>query len=121
MQPPIRPCTTDPASRCSGYANAYGVLLSYYSTNSLSSYPESSLAWIGAFQIAANLFCAVFSGKLFDAGYVKHLLCAGLLVYTAGLFGLSYASQYWQVFLAQGLACGVRRRAVFSSSGYTGS
>jgi hypothetical protein len=67
-----------------GWANAFGVLLSYFSTHSLSDYPESSLAWIGAFQIAANLFCAVFSGKLFDAGYVKHLLVAGLLVYTAG-------------------------------------
>ncbi|BGP56722.1 hypothetical protein JCM8202v2_004352 [Rhodotorula sphaerocarpa] len=97
-----------------GYANAYGVLLSYYSTNSLSSYPESSLAWIGAFQIAANLFCAVFSGKLFDAGYVKHLLCAGLLVYTAGLFGLSYASQYWQVFLAQGLAHYFKKRRMLA-------
>ncbi|POY76555.1 hypothetical protein BMF94_0396 [Rhodotorula taiwanensis] len=96
-----------------GYANAYGVLLSYYSTHSLASYPESSLAWIGAFQIAANLFCAVFAGKLFDAGYVKHLLCAGLLVYTAGLFGLSYADQYWQVFLAQGLACGLASGLTF--------
>lgn len=67
-----------------GWANGFGVLLSYFSTHSLSDYPESSLAWIGAFQIAANLFCAVFSGKLFDAGYVKHLLVAGLLVYTAG-------------------------------------
>ncbi|GAA5977105.1 hypothetical protein JCM10908_004858 [Rhodotorula pacifica] len=96
-----------------GYANAYGVLLSYFSTHSLSDYPESSLAWIGAFQIAANLFCAVFSGKLFDAGYVKHLLFAGLCVYTAGLFGLSYATAYWQVFLSQGLACGLASGLTF--------
>lgn len=79
-----------------------------FSTDACAPRSESDLAWIGAFQIAANLFCAVFSGKAFDAGYVKLLLVAGLLVYTAGLFGLSYATQYWQVFLAQGLACGVR-------------
>ncbi|GAA5879950.1 hypothetical protein JCM3774_005688 [Rhodotorula dairenensis] len=96
-----------------GWANGYGVLLSYYSTHSLSDYPESALAWIGAFQIAANLFCAIFSGKLFDAGYVKHLLFAGLLVYTAGLFGLSYATAYWQVFLSQGLACGLASGLTF--------
>ncbi|TKA52598.1 hypothetical protein B0A53_04608 [Rhodotorula sp. CCFEE 5036] len=96
-----------------GWANAFGVLLSYFSTHSLSDYPESSLAWIGAFQIAANLFCAVFSGKLFDAGYVKHLLVAGLLVYTAGLFGLSYATSYWQVFLSQGVACGLASGLTF--------
>lgn len=45
---------------------------------------ESDLAWIGAFQLFANLACAIFSGKAFDAGYVRHLMVAGLLVYTAG-------------------------------------
>ncbi|BGP41701.1 hypothetical protein JCM10449v2_005692 [Rhodotorula kratochvilovae] len=96
-----------------GYANAFGVLLSYLLKHDLANYNESDLAWIGAFQIAANLFCAVFAGKLFDAGYVKHLLVAGLLVYTAGLFGLSYATEYWQIFLAQGLACGLASGLTF--------
>ncbi|GAA6002589.1 uncharacterized protein JCM10292_007747 [Rhodotorula paludigena] len=96
-----------------GYANAYGVLLSYLLQNNLSDYTESDLAWIGAFQLFANLACAIFSGKAFDAGYVRHLMVAGLLVYTAGLFGLSYATTYWQVFLSQGLACGLASGLTF--------
>ncbi|BGP01648.1 MFS monocarboxylate transporter [Rhodotorula toruloides] len=96
-----------------GYPNGFGVLLSYWSRNQLSTYAESDIAWIGSFQIAANLFTAVLSGKAFDAGYCKHLLVAGLFVYTAGLFGLSYASTYWQIFLAQGLACGLASGLTF--------
>ena len=44
---------------------------------------------------------------------IKHLLCAGTLLYAAGLFGLSFATQYWQIFLAQGVACGVACGIVF--------
>ncbi|GAA5838847.1 hypothetical protein JCM9279_003878 [Rhodotorula babjevae] len=96
-----------------GYPNSFGVLLSYLLQNNLSNHTESDLAWIGAFQIAANLFCAVFAGKAFDAGYVKHLLFAGLIIYTAGLFGLSFATEYYQIFLAQGLACGLASGLTF--------
>ncbi|GAA6030285.1 hypothetical protein JCM8097_009028 [Rhodosporidiobolus ruineniae] len=96
-----------------GYPNSFGVIISYTKTHQLSNYPTSSLAWIGAFQLFANLFFGLLSGKAFDAGYVTHLLVAGLLCYTAGLFGLSYASTYWQFFLAQGLACGIASGLIF--------
>jgi len=78
-----------------------------FSANRFPFRSESEIAWIGSFQIAAVLFTAVISGKAFDAGYVKHLMVIGLLIYTAGLFGLSYATSYAEIFLAQGVACGV--------------
>ncbi|GAA6020788.1 hypothetical protein JCM11491_004651 [Sporobolomyces phaffii] len=96
-----------------GYVNSFGVLLSYTIEHSLSNYTESEIAWIGSFQIAAVLFTAVISGKAFDAGYVKHLMVAGLLIYTAGLFGLSYATTYAEIFLAQGVACGLASGILF--------
>ncbi|GAA5856025.1 hypothetical protein JCM8547_002945 [Rhodosporidiobolus lusitaniae] len=96
-----------------GYPNSFGVILTYTKQNQLSAYSSSSIAWIGAFQLFSNMFFGLLSGRLFDAGYVKHLLVAGLLCYTAGLFGLSYASTYWQVFLSQGLACGVASGLTF--------
>lgn len=34
-------------------------------------------------------------------------MVVGLLIYTAGLFGLSYSTSYAEIFLAQGVACGV--------------
>ncbi|GAA5898307.1 hypothetical protein JCM6882_000125 [Rhodosporidiobolus microsporus] len=96
-----------------GYPNSFGVILTYTKQHQLADYPTSSIAWIGAFQLSANLFCGLLSGKAFDAGYVRHLLVAGLLFYTAGLFGLSYAKTYWQIFLAQGLACGIASGLMF--------
>ncbi|GAA6016414.1 hypothetical protein JCM10207_003853 [Rhodosporidiobolus poonsookiae] len=96
-----------------GYPNSFGVLLSYARQHQLADYPSSSIAWIGAFQLFANLFFGLLSGKAFDAGYVKYLLVAGLVFYTAGLFGLSYSTAYWQIFLAQGLACGVASGLMF--------
>ncbi|GAA5934505.1 uncharacterized protein JCM15063_004595 [Sporobolomyces koalae] len=96
-----------------GYINSFGVILSYTIENSLSDYTESEIAWIGSFQIAAVLFTAVISGKTFDAGYVKHLMVVGLLIYTAGLFGLSYATSYAEIFLAQGVACGLAAGILF--------
>lgn len=35
-------------------------------------------------------------------------------VHARSLFGLSYATSYWQVFLSQGVACGVRESWLFS-------
>ncbi|GAA5996083.1 hypothetical protein JCM5350_007007 [Sporobolomyces pararoseus] len=96
-----------------GYVNSFGVLLSYTIENSLADYTESEIAWIGSFQIAAVLFTAVLSGKAFDAGYVKHLMVIGLLIYTAGLFGLSYATSYAEIFVAQGVACGLASGILF--------
>ncbi|CEQ40189.1 SPOSA6832_01777, partial [Sporobolomyces salmonicolor] len=36
-----------------------------------------------------------------------------MVLYTAGLFGLSYATEYWQIFLAQGVACGLASGIAF--------
>lgn len=67
-----------------GYVNSFGVLLTWTTQHQLADYSSSSLAWIGAFQLFANMAFAILSGRLFDQGYCKHLLVAGLLVYTAG-------------------------------------
>jgi MFS family permease len=44
---------------------------------------------------------------------MRWLLGGGTLLYAAGLFGLSFATEYWQIFLAQGVACGVACGVVF--------
>lgn len=59
------------------------------------------------------LACAFLAGKAFDAGYIKYLLCAALCFYAAGMFGLANATQYWQIFLAQGLSCGLAAGIAF--------
>ncbi|TNY17225.1 major facilitator superfamily domain-containing protein [Rhodotorula diobovata] len=90
-----------------GYTNAFGVFQTYYQDHQLSEYSHSDISWIGSLQLALVLACAIFVGKAFDAGYVTWLLCGAACCWTAGMFGFSEATQYWQVFLGQGVACGL--------------
>ncbi|BGP17967.1 hypothetical protein JCM10213_003974 [Rhodosporidiobolus nylandii] len=99
-----------------GFTNSFGVFQTYYQANQLSSYTHSDISWIGSLQLALVLACAIISGKVFDAGGIKYLLFAALCIYTAGLFGLSEASQYYQVLLGQGLACGLAAGLAFVPS-----
>ncbi|KAL8281336.1 hypothetical protein RQP46_006370 [Phenoliferia psychrophenolica] len=89
-----------------GFCNSFGVFQSYYKLNQLRHKTASDISWIGAFQLSMVTFCAILIGKAFDAGHTRFLLVAGTLLYTAGLFGLSYATTYTEIFLAQGVACG---------------
>ncbi|KPV72358.1 uncharacterized protein RHOBADRAFT_18141 [Rhodotorula graminis WP1] len=90
-----------------GFTNAYGVFQTYYQANQLSEYSHSDISWIGSLQLALVLACAILVGKAFDAGYVTWLLAGAACCWTAGLFGFSEATQYYQIFLGQGVACGL--------------
>lgn len=126
--PSFRPFADSTSTLTPPKNTAFGVYQSHYKIHQLSSrspsdvcpppsLPSPSLSltlntraqisWIGSFQLSMVLACAVVSGKAFDSGYIKYLLGFGTLLYTAGLFGLSYAGNYTQIFLAQGVACGV--------------
>ncbi|GAA5853637.1 hypothetical protein JCM5353_004829 [Sporobolomyces roseus] len=96
-----------------GFTNSFGAFQTYYQDHQLAHKSPSEISWIGSFQLATVLACAIFAGKLFDAGKIKYLLAVATVLYTAGLFGLSYATEYWQIFLAQGLACGLASGIAF--------
>ncbi|ORY83513.1 major facilitator superfamily domain-containing protein [Leucosporidium creatinivorum] len=96
-----------------GSSNSFGIWQSHYASYQLADRTPSDISWIGSFQLCMVMACAVLSGKLFDAGYIRYLLCGGTLLYTAGLFGLAYTQNYAQIFLAQGLACGVAAGVIF--------
>jgi MFS family permease len=46
-------------------------------------------------------------GPLYDAGYCRALLVAGTLLVTLGFMMTSISTQYWQIFLAQGVCLGL--------------
>ncbi|KAK4047604.1 hypothetical protein OIV83_005262 [Microbotryomycetes sp. JL201] len=92
----------------------FGPFQSYYQGNQLSSFTESDISWIGSFQLASVLWFAILAGRAFDAGYVKWLLAAGVVIYAAGLFGLAFANSYWQIFLAQAVAPGIASGIIFT-------
>ena len=53
---------------------------------------------------------------MFDRGYVRALMFGGTFLVVFGMMMTSLASQYWQVFLAQGLCVGLGAGALFLPS-----
>jgi len=95
-----------------GYVNAFGVYQSYYSTT-LTGRSDSSISWIGSFQLFMQFAMSAVAGKLFDEGYCSHMLAGGSLVYVFSLFMLSLCTEYWQIFLAQGFVIGLGLSFIF--------
>jgi predicted MFS family arabinose efflux permease len=53
------------------------------------------------------IFFGVLSGPLFDLGYFRIMLIAGNFLVVFGIMMLSLSTQYWQVFLSQGICMGL--------------
>ena len=58
-------------------------------------------------QVCLLALVGAFSGRMFDAGYFRTLITAGSSLQLLGVFMASLATQYWQLFLAQGLCAGL--------------
>ena len=97
-----------------GYISSFGVFQTYYA-NTLGR-PPSDISWIGSFQIFLLFFIGVLTGRLTDGGYFRQVLLTGIVFQGLGLFTTSAATQYWQVFLAQGVCMGLGNGCLFCPS-----
>lgn len=88
-----------------GYINSFGVFQTYY-TQTLGHSP-SDISWVGSMQIFLLFFIGTFSGRATDAGYFKFILTTGALVEVFSIFMASLCTEYWQLFLTQGLGQGI--------------
>ncbi|KAF2966235.1 hypothetical protein GQX73_g7329 [Xylaria multiplex] len=88
-----------------GYANSFGAYQAYYS-ETLSESP-STISWIGGIQIFLSLTVGIFSGRAFDAGYFVPVFFAGIVIQVLGIFLMSLSTQYYQLFLTQGVVSGI--------------
>ncbi|KAI0600402.1 major facilitator superfamily domain-containing protein [Biscogniauxia sp. FL1348] len=88
-----------------GYGAAFGIYQLYY-TETLG-LPSSQVSWIGSVQIFLNNAICVVAGRLADAGYVRGSVLGGSFLALVGTFMTSLATQYWQIFLAQGICTGL--------------
>lgn len=95
-------------------ANSFGVFQTYYSSTLLKSSTPSAISWIGSIQGFLLLFVGVFCGRAFDAGYFYHVAGLGVFLSVFGLMMTSLATQYWQIFLAQGLCLGLGSGCLFT-------
>lgn len=88
-----------------GYTISYGIFQPYY-VETLNLGP-SAVSWIGSMQTCLIFLIGTFSGRAFDAGYLRPALAAGLLMQLVGIFTTSVSTKYWELFLAQGLCQGI--------------
>ena len=94
-----------------GVINSFGSFQTYYTT--LLDKAPSDIAWIGSFQIFLLFFIGTFTGRLTDAGYFKHLLVTGSILQLVGIFTTAQGTQYWQIFLSQGVVMGLGNGCIF--------
>lgn len=64
-----------------GAIAAFGVYQDYYTRVFLSEKTPSEIAWIGSMQLFLTFGLGLFAGKLFDEGYIRHLMFTGSLIY----------------------------------------
>lgn len=97
-----------------GYVNSFGVFQTFYTT--MLDRSQSDISWIGSVQIFLIFFIGVFSGRISDAGYFNQLVTLGFILQMVGIFTTSAATQYWQIFLAQGICLGLGNGCLFCPS-----
>lgn len=95
-----------------GFISSYGVFQSYYVSNMQLGSP-SAVAWIGTIQVWIVFNVGTFSGRATDAGFFRITFITGAIIACFGMFMLSLCTQYWQVFLAQGICVGIGFGMVF--------
>lgn len=88
-----------------GWITSYGVFQEHYRT-SLNLTP-STISWIGSVQIFLLFFLGTFSGRALDAGLFRPVYITGSALQLLGVFSMSASTNFWQIFLSQGLCLGV--------------
>lgn len=87
-----------------GMIATFGVFQAYY-TQDLGLEP-SAVSWIGSMQMLGHFSLGMLSGRMFDAGYFHWVIIPGMLLAALGTMMTSLCTEYWQLFLAQGLMTG---------------
>jgi MFS family permease len=88
-----------------GMVSSFGVFQTYYTTE-LGLEP-SAVSWIGSMQMFFHFFVGMFSGRALDAGFFHWVIIPGVLIASLGIMMTSLCTQYWQIFLAQGVLNGI--------------
>ena len=90
-----------------GFTLTFGAFQTYYEHDFLRNSTPSAISWIGTVQSWLLILVGVLSGPLFDLGWFRPMLVLGNFGVIFGIFMLSLAKTYWQVFLAQGVCMGL--------------
>ncbi|KAG1787916.1 MFS general substrate transporter [Suillus plorans] len=97
-----------------GFLNSWGIFQAYYQENLLLHTPPSTIAWIGSTQYALTYLPALVTGRMFDLGYFKIPFFAASCVLVVCTFLTAECTQFWQLFLTQGVGLGAGCGFLFS-------
>jgi MFS family permease len=90
-----------------GFIFSFGSFQSYYEITYLPDVAPSSISWIGTMGVFLLVLVGVISGPLFDLGYFRTMLFVGAAFETFGAFMMSLCTEYWQLFITQGIILGL--------------
>lgn len=109
-----------------GQLTSFGTFFSWYGNNQLSSYPPSTISWIGSlqlwvffFSVSVSVICdatkdsdwgsdqGALVGRCFDCYGPRPLLLAGTVIYVSSVMMISLCQSYYQYLLAQGVLFGL--------------
>lgn len=96
-----------------GLVNAFGAFQQYYSDTLLTDCSESTINWIGSVQACFTMVGGIVFGRLIDAGYERHMIIVGAIMAPFGMMMTSLSNEFYQVFLAQGVCCGLGSSLLF--------
>ncbi|KAF5520562.1 Aspyridones efflux protein apdF [Colletotrichum aenigma] len=94
-----------------GVINSFGVFQSHYAQTLPR--PPSDNSWIGSIQIFLLFFIGTFTGRLTDAGLFRPVALVGSILVVLGSIATSFSTQYWQIFLFQGVYVGLGNGCLF--------
>ncbi|KAK9452839.1 major facilitator superfamily domain-containing protein [Dipodascopsis uninucleata] len=97
-----------------GYVNVIGLFQQYYAEKQLSSYTESTIAWITSLQIFIMIFSGSFVGRVYDMIGPRLLLLLGSVLLVTGIMTTSVCKEYYQFILAQGICTGIGMALMFN-------
>ena len=91
-----------------GILASYGVWLSYYiNHDTFKGTSDLAFTFIGGINFAAAMLVAPFVNILIKKYGTNKPMYAGCLLWALGWVGASFATEYWHLFLSQGLLVGI--------------
>jgi hypothetical protein len=102
-----------------GWIMCIGVFQDYYEVDRLRTYSSSTIAWIQSAQSSLMFLGAPVFGKIFDAYGPRFLMIFGIFFHIFGLMMLSISTEYYQIFLAQGICSALGMSSLFYAGNNT--